>query len=161
MAGSRSAPAIDESEGAVRTRYQRPSTPLPARVIAAATDALAGPAPRSDQRTDVRPTSTTDYTGALIPGYGPASGGNDSWGIDIKPATQVMNGDTLTEYARIRHVIGHGFASYGLDPSTTGASDDILTVASVDKIQSIVAAGLASVPTGIDGSGGGGGGLSC
>ena len=52
-------------------------------------------------------------------------------------------------------------ASYGLDPSTTGATDDILTVASVDKIQSIVAGGLASVPSGIGGSGGGGGGLSC
>ncbi len=170
------------------------------------------------------PKGTRDYTGALIPGYEPANGGNDIWGIDIKPGTQVMNGDTLLEFARIRHVIGHdsdyyrmqrqqialkavraqldpcslvpripsvmsalagalwtdlpidalpqfaalaehvgvgSIASYGLDPSTTGAVDDILTVASVDKIQSIVAGGLASVPGGIGGSGGGGGGLSC
>jgi hypothetical protein len=51
-------------------------------------------------------------------------------------------------------------ANYSLDPATTGAPYDVLDQTSLNKIHSIVAHGLDSVPAGIS-SGGGGGGLSC
>jgi anionic cell wall polymer biosynthesis LytR-Cps2A-Psr (LCP) family protein len=61
------------------------------------------------------------------------------------------------------HISVGNMAGYSLDPSTTGAQYDVLTVASLKKTRSIVAHGLDKVPAGIAGSssGGGGGGLSC
>jgi anionic cell wall polymer biosynthesis LytR-Cps2A-Psr (LCP) family protein len=159
-----------------------------------------------------------------IPGYEPANGGPDIWGIDIKAGTQIMSGDVALEYARMRHAVGYdsdyyrmrrqqivlkavraqldpctllpniptvmsaltgalwtdlpvsaipqlaalaehigtaNIASYSLDPTTTGAAYDVLDQTSVNKVRNIVAHGLDSVPAGLTGGSGGGGGLSC
>jgi LCP family protein required for cell wall assembly len=74
--------------------------------------------------------------------------------------TDLPRSDTAT-VAALASKIGTGnTANYSLDPTTTGASHDVLDQTSLANIQNIVAHGLDSVPPGI-GGGGGGGGLSC
>jgi LCP family protein required for cell wall assembly len=75
--------------------------------------------------------------------------------------TDLPRSDTAT-VAALASKIGTGnTANYSLDPTTTGASSDVLNLTSLAKIHSIVAHGLDGVPAGISGGGGGGGGLSC
>lgn len=78
--------------------------------------------------------------------------------------TNLPQGDAPTIAALAAKVGTSNTADFSLDPTTTGASYDVLGQASLNKIHSIVAHGLDSVPAGISGSGssgGGGGGLSC
>lgn len=79
--------------------------------------------------------------------------------------TDMSIDDAPALLALMEHVGTANLKSYELTPDVTGAAQDFLTVASVNKIQSIVAHGLDGVPAGISGGGGGGagggGGLSC
>jgi hypothetical protein len=78
--------------------------------------------------------------------------------------TNLPQADAPTVAALAAKVGTSNTASFSLDPSATGASYDVLDQTSVNKIHSIVAHGLDSVPAGIGGGGsggGGGGGLSC
>jgi LCP family protein required for cell wall assembly len=73
--------------------------------------------------------------------------------------TNLPESDAPTIAALAAKVGTSNTADFSLDPTTTGATDDVLDQASLAKIRSIVANGLNSVPAGI--SGGSGGGLSC
>lgn len=74
--------------------------------------------------------------------------------------TNLPQDDAPTIAALAAKVGTSNTANFGLDPTTTGAPYDVLDQASLNKIHSIVAHGLDSVPAGISG-GSGGGGLSC
>jgi LCP family protein required for cell wall assembly len=74
--------------------------------------------------------------------------------------TDLPESDAPTITALAAKIGTSNTANYSLDPATTGAPYDVLDQTSLNKIHSIVAHGLDSVPAGIS-SGGGGGGLSC
>jgi len=74
--------------------------------------------------------------------------------------TDLPESDAPTIAALAARVGTSNTASFSLDPATTGATYDVLDQTSLNKIHSIVANGLSSVPAGITG-GSGGGGLSC
>jgi LCP family protein required for cell wall assembly len=74
--------------------------------------------------------------------------------------TDLPESDAPTIAALAAKVGTSNTASFSLDPATTGAPYDVLDQTSLNKIHSIVAHGLDSLPAGISG-GGGGGGLSC
>jgi anionic cell wall polymer biosynthesis LytR-Cps2A-Psr (LCP) family protein len=74
--------------------------------------------------------------------------------------TNLPESDAPTIAALAAKVGTSNTADFSLDPTTTGAASDMLDQASLNKIHSIVAGGLNSVPAGISG-GNSGGGLSC
>ena len=75
--------------------------------------------------------------------------------------TNLPQDDAPTIAALAAKVGTSNTANYSLDPTTTGAAYDVLDQTSLNKIHNIVAHGLDSVPAGISGGSGGGGGLSC
>ena len=74
--------------------------------------------------------------------------------------TDLPESDAPTITALAAKVGTSNTANYSLDPATTGAPYDVLDQTSLNKIHSIVAHGLDSLPAGISG-GSGGGGLTC
>ena len=74
--------------------------------------------------------------------------------------TDLPQSDVATIAALAAKVGTSNTASFSLDPAATGAAYDVLDQPSLNKIQSIVAHGLDSLPAGISG-GSGGGGATC
>jgi LCP family protein required for cell wall assembly len=74
--------------------------------------------------------------------------------------TNLPESDAPTIAAMAAKVGTSNTADFSLDPTTTGAAYDMLNQTSLNKIHSIVANGLSSVPAGIT-TENGGGGLSC
>ncbi|HEY5486017.1 MAG TPA: LCP family protein [Candidatus Limnocylindrales bacterium] len=74
--------------------------------------------------------------------------------------TDLPQSDVATIAALASKVGTSNTASFSLDPAATGAAYDVLDQTSLNKIQSIVAHGLDSLPAGISG-GSGGGGATC
>jgi LCP family protein required for cell wall assembly len=71
--------------------------------------------------------------------------------------TDLPRSDIATVAALAAKIGTSNTANFSLDPATTGAPYDVLDQTSLNKIHSIVAHGLDSVPAGISGSGGGSG----
>jgi len=75
--------------------------------------------------------------------------------------TDMSLDDAPALLALMEHVSTANMKGYEFTPNVTGATNDYLTVSSVNEIRSIVAHGLDGLPAGITGGSGGGGGLSC
>ncbi len=73
-----------------------------------------------------------------------------------------LDPSVISQWAALaEHISAGNIKSITLDPSTTGAANDVLTAKSVATIQSVVAHSLDGIPAASGTSGGGGGGLSC
>jgi anionic cell wall polymer biosynthesis LytR-Cps2A-Psr (LCP) family protein len=73
-----------------------------------------------------------------------------------------LDPSVISQWAGLaEHISAGSIKSITLDPTTTGAANDVLTARSVTTIQSLVAHSLDGVPAASGTSGSGGGGLSC
>ena len=73
-----------------------------------------------------------------------------------------LDPSVISQWAGLaEHISAGSIKSITLDPTTTGAANDVLTARSVTTIQSLIAHSLDGVPAASGTSGSGGGGLSC